>query len=354
MNDDRRAPQAFIIEDDKPVKAAKSGRLPAALDIEFATEPEPNLVVLPQTKAGTAPRRMRWGTILLSAVTALLVMWAGTSITTLVQSFFAQSPVLGWLAFALAAIAAFAAIAIVLREAWGIYRLNQIEAMQELAARAINLDDKPSADTALVQIKSLYEGRSDLATAMVELQSHNTTIMDPRDRMRLAERLLVAPLDERARQIIAKRARRVTLLTTVTPAAALDILFVAAQNFAMLREIATLFGGRPSLFATFKLGRMVLTHLAVAGGLALSDTFLQHFVGKGLLGRLSARFGEGAINGILTSRIGLAAAAVCRPIPRDSSSRNELATLLREIVSPQDNSVSEHAKQSESRNPAQP
>ena len=34
---------------------------------------------------------------------------------------------------------------------------------------------------------------------------------------------------------------------------------------------------------------------------------IQHLVGKGLLGRLSARFGEGAVNGILTSRIGLAA-----------------------------------------------
>ena len=125
--------------------------------------------------------------------------------------------------------------------------------------------------------------------------------------MRLAERYLVDPLDEVAHRIIAKRARRVTLLTTVTPAAALDMLFVGAQNLSMLREIASLYGGRPSTLATFRLARMVVTHLAVAGGLALSDNFIHLFVGKGILGRLSARFGEGAVNGILTARIGLAA-----------------------------------------------
>jgi putative membrane protein len=59
---------------------------------------------------------------------------------------------------------------------------------------------------------------------------------------------------------------------------------------------------------------------------------IQHFVGKGLLGRLSARFGEGAVNGILTSRIGLAACAVCRPIPSASSGGQNLASLLKEVL----------------------
>ena len=78
---------------------------------------------------------------------------------------------------------------------------------------------------------------------------------------------------------------------------------------------------------------MVVTHLAVAGGLALSDNFLHLFVGKGLLGRLSARFGEGAVNGIMTARIGLAARDVCRPIPQEASAKETLGSLMRELVS---------------------
>ena len=118
----------------------------------------------------------------------------------------------------------------------------------------------------------------------------------------------------------------------MTPAAALDILFVAAQNLAMLRELAELYGGRPSTLSTLKLARMVVSHLAVTGGLALSDNLIQHVVGKGVLGRLSARFGEGAVNGIMTSRIGLAARDVCRPIPQADSKKETLGSLLRELV----------------------
>jgi putative membrane protein len=55
-------------------------------------------------------------------------------------------------------------------------------------------------------------------------------------------------------------------------------------------------------------------------------------VGKGLLGRLSARFGEGAINGILTSRIGLAACEVCRPIAKQDSKRETLTSLAKELM----------------------
>ena len=82
-----------------------------------------------------------------------------------------------------------------------------------------------------------------------------------------------------AHRIIAHAARRITFLTTVAPTAALDILFVAAQNLRMMRELATLYGGRPSTLSTLRLARMVLSHLALTGGIALSDNLIQHVVG---------------------------------------------------------------------------
>jgi putative membrane protein len=334
MTADHRQPQAFVLEDDKPVKSSSrhTRSKPAiTFDQELA---QSDIAIVPQTSSRMTPRTFRWGIVLLSALTSLIMMWAGLAVTRLVQSFFAQSILLGWLAFTVAAVAALAALMIVVRETWGLYRLRKLESLQEHAARAINLDDDMSARTTLAGLRELFAGRPELSTALRELATHQDVIMDPRDRVKLADRLLLTGLDDRVSKMIAKRARRVTLLTTVTPAAALDILFVAAQNIAMLREIAVVYGGRPSTLATLRLARMVVTHLAVAGGLALSDTFMQQFIGKGLLGRLSARFGEGAINGILTSRIGLAAAAVCRPIPKDNSMRSDLAKLLREIATP--------------------
>jgi putative membrane protein len=276
---------------------------------------------------------LRWGGVLISAVFGLVSLWAGLTITQMIESFFARSPLLGWVALGLAGLVAVATLAIILREIWGLARLRQIEKLQLTATHALNQDDDASAKQTIEGLSALYRKKPDAAWNLRNFEAHKNDILDPRDRVRLAERYLVDPLDETAHQIIARRAKRVTLLTTVTPAAALDILFVGAQNIAMLREIATLYGGRPSTFATLRLARMVVTHLAIAGGLALSDNFLHLFLGKGVLGRISARFGEGAVNGILTSRIGLAAVDVCRPIPKETTRRETLGSLLKELAS---------------------
>ena len=156
----------------------------------------------------------------------------------------------------------------------------------------MNFDEAEPATGTISGLTSIYAGRSDMTWSLQEYDRHKGDVMDPKHRVELFDRLVLEPLDVQSHRIIARRARRVTLLTTVTPVAALDILFVAAQNLRMLRELAELYGGRPSTLSTLKLARMVVGHLAVTGGLALSDNLLQHLIGKGLLGRLSARFGE--------------------------------------------------------------
>lgn len=346
-----RKPQAFVIEPETLHRQAKTKpRRPRAIaDITF--EPETlnsEVAVVPAARTELRQRRFRWGTILVSTLFVLASLWAGLAITQLIEGFFARSAWLGWLTFTIAGLAGLAALALVVREIWDLLHLNRIEGLQEKAARAINLDEQAVARDVVAELTALYVGRADTAWAMQEFNSHASDIMDPRDRVHLASRLLLEPLDGEAHRIIARRARRVTLLTTVAPAAALDILFVAAQNFAMLREIAALYGGRPSTLSTLKLSRMVVTHLAVAGGLALTDSLIQHIVGKGLLGRLSARFGEGAVNGILTSRIGLAAIDVCRPIPSEKPAREALGKLLGEIVSFGEKEKPDVSKQSQS------
>ena len=56
-------------------------------------------------------------------------------------------------------------------------------------------------------------------------------------------------------------------------------------------------------------------HLAVTGGMAVGDSLVQQVVGHGIAAKLSARLGEGVLNGMLTTRVGLSAMAVCRPMP---------------------------------------
>lgn len=334
MNEGTRSPKAFVIEEPVADEKAPSKRKPRAITgIIFEPEEDTTgLIVVPPTPL-PAPRRIRWGGILAGALFTLFSFWAGLAITQLIEDFFARSPALGWLAAGVAGLAGLAALAIITREIWALARLRRIESIQIDAAHAINSNDAATAKRAVSDLRSLYASRSDAQWGLQNLKQFDNDIMDGRDRVKLVERFLVSPRDEEAHRIIARTARRVTLLTTVTPAAALDILFVAALNIKMMRELATLYGGRPSTLATIRLARMVLSHLAVAGGLALSDSLIQHVVGKGLVGRLSARFGEGTVNGILTARVGLAARDVCRPIPQETSAKETLGSLMRELVS---------------------
>ena len=335
MSEGQRHPKAFVIEDDEAKAETATGhkRKPRAITgIEFPAEEEAaELAVL--APAPPRPRGFRWGSLLLGSLASLFMLWAGLAVTQLVENFFARSTLLGYMALAVAGLAGFAALAIVAREIWSLMRLNRIEHIQADAARALNFDDAAAAGRAIDGLTRMHRGRHDALWGLQSIRQHEADVMDARDRLRMVERYLVAPRDDDAHRVIARAARRVTLITTVTPTAALDMAFVAAQNLRMIRELATLYGGRPSLLATLRLARMVLGHLAVTGGLALSDNVLQHVVGKGLLGRLSTRFGEGAVNGIMTARIGVAARDVCRPIPQEPAAKETLGSLMRELVS---------------------
>ena len=324
MSGERRQPQVFVIEPTANVE-------PATLRFEPETE-EGRAIVVPPAPV-LRPPRVPWGVLLAGTLASLLMMWAGLAVTQLIEDYFARAPLLGWVATGLAGIAALAAFAIIARDIWALARLNRIVHIQADAAHALNTDDLPAANRAVTNLRTLYRHRPDAQLGLRDLSTYDSDILDGRARMRLAERHLVTWRDAEAHRIIAHAARRITLLTTVAPTAALDILLVAAQNLRMIRELATLYGGRPSALATLRLARMVLSHLAVTGGLALSDNLIQHVVGKGLLGRLSARFGEGTVNGILTARVGLAARDVCRPIPQEPSAKDTLSSLLKELVS---------------------
>jgi putative membrane protein len=104
------------------------------------------------------------------------------------------------------------------------------------------------------------------------------------------------------------------------------------ESLRLVRRLAILYGGRPGTLGLMRLTRAVVGHLAVTGTLSVGDTVLQQVVGHGLAGRLSARFGEGVVNGLMTARIGLAAMDVCRPLPFLAADRPRLKDLAGDLV----------------------
>ena len=138
---------------------------------------------------------------------------------------------------------------------------------------------------------------------------------DSGELFRLAERDLIAPLDRDARRIVLASAKRVSVVTALSPIASIAVTYVLIENLRMLRALAALYGGRPGIVGAFKLARMVATHMIATCGVALTDDLLGQFLGQDVLRRVSRRLGEGAFNGAMTARIGTAAIEVTRPLP---------------------------------------
>ncbi len=201
------------------------------------------------------------------------------------------------------------------REVRSILRAKGIEALKARADAVLATDDREEGRAILADLTTLYATRPDTARARGRLAETADDIIDGADLIRLAERELMVTLDREARSAVAGAARRVSLVTAISPRAIVDLLFVAAQALRVVRRISEIYGGRPGLFGFIKLLRSVGAHLAVTGGVAVGDSLVQQVLGHGIAARLSAKLGEGVLNGLLTARVGLSAIAVCRPLP---------------------------------------
>jgi putative membrane protein len=245
-----------------------------------------------------------------------------------VRTLFARYDWLGWVAVALAGVAVLALVVLAAREIAGLMRLRRIERIHERATAAATADDREEALAVVRDLDALYRGRPETARGRAALASQRKEIIDGRDLIGLAETELLAPFDESARRMVLSAAKRVALVTAISPRAVVDLVFVGSEILRLIRRLAFLYGGRPGTIGFLRLTRETVAHLAVTGGMAAGDSIVQQILGHGVAARLSARLGEGVVNGMLTARVGIAAIEVCRPLPFINGSPPRLSDVM--------------------------
>jgi putative membrane protein len=324
-----RKPAAFSLDDPEVVVT----EAPDDSDEAIRITPESDPSTLPVPVAVARPRRrFPWATTFWSALGGLIVMGLGLSVTALVEDLFARNTGLGWLGLSLAALAGFALLVILIRELTALLRLRAIEALHERAASAIASDERAAATSIVRELLHLLRNAPPLARGRARLESHLGDIIDGGDLIRLAERELMTPLDMEAKRLVSAAAKRVSVVTAVSPRAAIDMIFVLVTAFGLIRRLAYLYGGRPGTLGLIRLMRLCIAHLTVTGGIAIGDSVVQQVLGHGVVAKLSTRLGEGVLNGLLTARLGLAAIEVTRPLPFAALPAPALADLAADLL----------------------
>lgn len=330
-----------------------SGRKPAAFRLDdrkvhltedFAAEPSSDEALVAALeeldenprlpRSSSSPRRgFGFGKWIAIGFGGLVSLAMGLAIDSLIRDLFLRTDWLGWLGVALAAVAVLGLFGLILREILGLVRLGRIDHLRDGLAEAAETDDARIARRHLKDLVDLYENRPETARGRTELAGHMREVIDGRDLVVLAERDLLAALDLEARRIVMNSAKRVSLVTAVSPRALVDLLVVLFENLRIIRRLSALYGGRPGTLGFFRLAKHVATHLALTGGMAAGDNLASEVLGHGLAARLSARLGEGVINGLLTSRIGIAAINVCRPAPFIDTTGPSVSEFMGELIS---------------------
>lgn len=329
-----------------PPKRSKNGRKPRAQKDLAILTPVPDEAAQAPTggddasvadaltppPAAKSKHRFSFAKWLLLALGGLVSLGVGLTIDQLVRELFERNTWLGWAAAGLTLVLVLAAIGIVIREIFGLARLRKIEKLRDAGAKALKSNDQRAAVQLVDKLMDLYETHPETARGRAKMSALHGEIIDGSDLVKLVERDLISPLDARAREMVMSAAKRVSVVTAVSPRAFVDLAYVAMENMRLIRQLSELYGGRPGSLGMFKLAKNVVGHLAVTGSIAIGDGIIQQFIGQGLAARLSSRLGEGVINGLLTARVGISAIDLCRPLAFVDQNRPGIGDFMGDLL----------------------
>lgn len=326
-----RKPRAFSADDPAIVAEPKPATTAGGDARPNAARPSGPVPASRRSLSGEIKGGIRWGAILASAMIGLATLAAGVAFARFVDQALAREDWVGWLAFALLVTGGLALFVIVAKELWGLMRLARLGALKSDVAAALRDKDPARERKAVLALQKTYATREDLRWGLDRLREHARDVQDPGDLLKLADREVMAPLDQEARRAILKSAKRVATVTALSPIMWIAMIYVLAENLSLLRKLAALYGGRPGTAGALRLAGMVVSHIIATGGVAMTDDLLGQFLGQDLVRRLSRRLGEGLFNGALTARIGVAAIQVVRPLPFLDAEEVRVRDLVREI-----------------------
>lgn len=286
---------------------------------------------LPEAMVEAATKRWGLGSVLVTALISLFFLAAGLWFTRFISVALERNDWIGYAANGIAIVAAVIVSFFALREIIGLWRLSRLTGLRKDAETALRKDDIKAARAVSARLKRMSGRGRDKRWDLQRYRESERHMRSGKDLLGLADRVLLAPADKEARKIVYESARRVAVVTAVVPIAFVVVLFVLFENLRMTRRLAGAYGGRPGFLGGLRLFWWIITHLAATGAIALTDDLFGQFLGQDVARRVSRRLGEGAFNGAMTARLGVAAIGLTRPLPFIEASPPRIRSILVEL-----------------------
>jgi putative membrane protein len=319
MTEPRPEPFVLRAEDLQPASQTP-------LDAPPPPDADPPTGAAMQTVTRIAARRRGLG-LLWPVVGSLLALVISVATYDYLLGLVERYRPLGVAAVALTVLLAVLLVIHLVRELWAFRRLARIDSFRAEATAAHATADREAALALSERLGRFYAARPELDWPRRILDEQRADILDADAILELTERQLLAPLDAAARLEIEAAARTVATTTALVPLALMDVMTALWRNVRMIRTLAEIYGAHAGFFGSWRVLRLVAAHLLATGLVAVGDDMLGSVAGGHLLARISRRFGEGAMNGALTARVGLAALDVCRPLPFTALARPSTASI---------------------------
>ena len=286
-------------------------------DIEMVQpEPEAKLpaTLVPEQELDET-KKSPWLRLLFGAGSVFVIALLGLDAYDFATGLFSRSAWLGGAFSALLGLTLLGAAGLVGREFLSLRRLARVDDLRIEGEKLMMSEAHGQAEDFLRKVEKLYRDRPELDKPIWRFHDQASDALNDRERLELFAHHVFTPMDQAAYQIVKASGRDIGVLTALTPVGALDSLIVLVRTVSMMRSIARLYGVRPGFSATLSLARRGVRNIVIAGVGELLGHAAVETAGASLLRVLSARAGQGAVNGLLAARIGLSIMQVCRPLP---------------------------------------
>jgi putative membrane protein len=132
---------------------------------------------------------------------------------------------------------------------------------------------------------------------------------------------------------VAQRSKETAFMVMLSQVALLDTVLTLWRNVKMIRDIASLYGARPSFLGSTSLIIAVVQSLLYADVSEMLAESMAETLGNSFLSVMSAQAAQGVGSGILTARVGIKAMQVCRPLPFTESEKPRIKDIRWDILS---------------------